>query len=75
MKKETYTAYDTECNILFVENSLPIDFPPSGTVYYYYNKWKCEGLLDEIHDHLREGAREKAGKTKTPTAACIDSSQ
>ena len=38
---------------------LPKDFPPYGTVYYYYNKWKCEGLWDEIHDHLREEAREK----------------
>lgn len=52
---------------------LPKDFPPYGTVYYYYNKRKCEGLLDEIHDRLREEVREKAGKTKTPTAACIDS--
>ena len=52
---------------------LPKDFPPYGTVYYYYNKWKCEGLLDEIHDHLREEVREKSGKAKTPTAACIDS--
>ena len=52
---------------------LPKDFPPHGTVYYYYNKWKHEGLLDEIHDRLREEVREKAGRTKTPTAACIDS--
>jgi len=52
---------------------LPKDFPPHGTVYYYYQKWKSEGLIDEINDHLREEARQIAGKDKTPTAACIDS--
>ena len=42
----------------------PKDFPSSGAVYYYYNKWKCEGLLDEIHDHLREGTRRKGRQGK-----------
>ena len=32
---------------------LPSDFAPWQTVYYYFNKWKNEGLLEEIFDTLR----------------------
>ena len=52
---------------------LPKDFPPHGTVYYYFNKWKSEGLIDEVNENLVGQARQKAGKDKGPSAACIDS--
>lgn len=29
---------------------LPSDFAPWQTVYYYFSKWKNEGLLEEIFD-------------------------
>ena len=32
---------------------LPSDFAPWQTVYYYFSKWKNEGLLEEIFDTLR----------------------
>ena len=32
---------------------LPSDFAPWQTLYYYFSKWKNEGLLEEIFDTLR----------------------
>lgn len=31
---------------------LPKDFPPHNTVFYYFNKWKLEGVLEELMDAL-----------------------
>ena len=52
---------------------LPIHFPPWNTVYYYYRQWKNNGLIDEIHEALRNLVRRKAGHQESPSAACIDS--
>jgi len=51
----------------------PKGFPPHGTVYYYYQKWKGEGALDEINDYLVGQPRAKAGRGKSPSAVCLDS--
>ena len=32
---------------------LPHDYPPYGTVYDYFRKWKKDGTWVKIHDHLR----------------------
>ncbi len=52
---------------------LPHDFPPWGTVHYYYRRWRLDGTWDRLHDALRERARTKAGREPTPSAAVIDS--
>jgi putative transposase len=52
---------------------LPINFPPWNTVYYYYRQWKNNGLIEEIHEALRNLVRKKAGRNESPSAACIDS--
>jgi putative transposase len=52
---------------------LPIDFPPWQTVYYYFNKWKREGLIEEIHDLMVKETRIKAGKNEKPSVGIIDS--
>lgn len=52
---------------------LPKDFAPWNTVYFYYRKWKNEGHFEEILDLLRNKVRVKAGRTESPSAACIDS--
>lgn len=31
---------------------LPKDFPPHNTVFYYFNKWKLEGVFEELMDTL-----------------------
>lgn len=52
---------------------LPKEFAPWNTVYYYYRKWKIEGHIEEIHELIRNMVRIKAGRTESPSAACIDS--
>lgn len=43
---------------------LPHDLPPWRIVYYYYAKWRAEGVWRKLHDALREAAREARGKKK-----------
>lgn len=52
---------------------LPRDFPPWGTVHYYYRQFRLAGVWQTIHDSLRPLVRRQAGKKPTPTAAIIDS--
>ena len=52
---------------------LPKDFAPWNTVYFYYRKWKREGVIEEIHDILRSHIREKAGRDSSPSVGIIDS--
>jgi len=53
--------------------NLPHDFPPEGTVRDYFHQWRRTGLLDTIHDALREQVRVLAGREPTPSAGSIDS--
>lgn len=52
---------------------IPTDFPPSGTVRYYFDKWNEDGTMLEIHDTLRRKVREQQGRNPEPTAIIIDS--
>lgn len=52
---------------------LPKGFAPWNTVYYYYRRWKYNGLFEEVHEALRSMVRKKAGREDSPSAACIDS--
>jgi len=52
---------------------LPHEFPPWGTVHYYYRRFRLDGSWQLIHDKLREKVRRKAGNKPTPSAAIIDS--
>ena len=51
---------------------LPLDFPPWGTVYYYFAKWQRDGAWERIHDALRERVREQERPTPRRTAS-VDS--
>ena len=53
--------------------ALPHDFPPWGTVHYYYRRFRLDGSWARIHDRLRERVRVAADKKPTPSAAVIDS--
>lgn len=48
---------------------LPSYFASWNTVYYYYRKWKNNGLIEEIHDMIRE----QSGREKDPSLGLIDS--
>ena len=52
---------------------LPHDFPPWGTVHYYYRCFRRNGAWQRIHDALRDKLRQSTGRKKSPSAAIIDS--
>jgi putative transposase len=53
--------------------ALPHDFPPEGTVRYYFHRWRRVGLWEQIHGTLRGMVRQRAGKESQPSAGSIDS--
>jgi putative transposase len=52
---------------------LPRDYRPWSTVYHYFRQFRREGTWEQVQTHLRELARERAGRDPTPSAAIIDS--
>ena len=52
---------------------LPRDFPPKGTVYHYFNRWRKNDLWERINTRLREQVRQAEGRAATPSAAILDS--
>ena len=52
---------------------LPHDFPPSGTVRYYFDTWTWDGTFERINDVLRRRVRFQDGRDPEPTAGSIDS--
>ena len=52
---------------------MPSGFPNWELVYYYFTKWKNNGVIEQIHELLRDKIRKKAGRYESPSLACIDS--
>lgn len=52
---------------------LPADFPSWKLVYYYFTKWKNDGVIQAIHDILREETRKQAGRNGAPSVGIVDS--
>jgi len=52
---------------------LPKDFAPWQTVYYYFRKWKFEGIIEDVLDGLHALARKIAGRKESPSMGIIDS--
>jgi len=52
---------------------VPHDLPPWGTVWYYFRKWRKEGVWQRINDTLRTRVRHAAGRQASPSAALLDS--
>ena len=53
--------------------NLPQDLPPSGTVFYYFNRWRKEKVWQQMNAGLREQVRLEAGRAATPSAGSMDS--
>ncbi len=51
---------------------LPTEFPPSGTVRYYFDTWTWDGTWIAINDVVREQVRMAHGRSAEPSAASID---
>jgi putative transposase len=52
---------------------IPHDLVPWQSTYYYFRKWKYNGLIEEVHDFLVGQVRLKKGKKETPTVGIVDS--
>ena len=48
---------------------LPGDFPPWGTVYWYFAKWQREGILEELSACLNVDCRENTPKKRSLAVA------
>lgn len=78
-RKRKHDLRDIFNAILYIVKSgcqwrmLPGDFAPWNTVYFYYRKWKLEGVIEQIHEYLRDLVRKKAGRHESPSLGIIDS--
>ena len=52
---------------------LPTEFGPWQTVYFYFRKWKLEGVFEQLMHHLRDTVRKVSGKSISPSIGLIDS--
>lgn len=52
---------------------LPHDYPPPGTVYDYFRRWKQDGTWVKIHDRLKDWVRTVEGRHPDPSAGILDS--
>jgi len=52
---------------------LPKCFPPWESVYYYFSLWKNNGLIETVHEIIRDKVRLKANKMVSPSVGLIDS--
>src|SRR4051812_45207080 len=52
---------------------LPKDFPPKSTVWRYFDEWRHNGTLEDIHDALRRKVRTEEKPYAPRTTASVDS--
>jgi putative transposase len=52
---------------------VPHDFPPWGTLWWYFRCWRLDGTWERIHEALRTRVRAAVGREVEPSAAIIDS--
>ena len=50
----------------------PKEFPPWGTVWWYFRRWRREGLWVHIHRALYQLVRAKAGRRPGPSVVIMD---
>ena len=52
---------------------LPREYPPWGTVHYYFRQWRLSGDWHKIHKVLRKQVRVSVGKNEHSSVGIIDS--
>ena len=52
---------------------LPNDFPPWGTVWWYFRRWRFDGVWTRVHRALYAAARQKADRKPCPSVVIMDS--
>lgn len=53
--------------------NLPAEWPHWQAIYYYFDKWKKDGTLEQINLQLNKADRKQVGREAEPSAFCIDS--
>jgi putative transposase len=53
--------------------ALPHDFPPWQVVYYYFRKFKLQGVWEDLNQVIHEKVRTQAGRQPQASAMIIDS--
>ena len=54
---------------------LPREYPPWGTIYWYFSTWKKDGTFEKIHDTLAKIVRVQQGKknhTQPPAFSIVN---
>jgi putative transposase len=51
---------------------LPKDFPPWGTVWWYFRQWRRQGFWTRIHRALYPRVRAKTGRRPGPSVVIMD---
>ena len=51
---------------------IPGCFPNWELVYYYFTRWKNNGVIEQVHELLRDKIRKNTGKYESPSLAYID---
>ena len=52
---------------------LPHDFPPWGSVYLQFWRWKKRGIFEQIHEYVRQGLRQLLGRNIEASAGVVNS--
>jgi putative transposase len=53
--------------------ALPPEYPPWQTVYWWFRRWRLDGMWDQLNTALRERVRLAIGRHPQPSAGIIDS--
>jgi putative transposase len=78
-RKRKYFMKDIFNAVLYVVKGgvqwrmIPKDLVPWESAYYYFRKWKMNGVIDELQDFLVAKVRLKNGKKESPSVGIIDS--
>src|ERR671932_2387621 len=52
---------------------LPREFPPWETVYFWFRRWRIDGIWERLNAGLRERLRTRLGTNPLPSAGIVDS--
>ena len=82
-KSESRPPRNRQRHFLLVANGLPVakpaprplskTWPPHGTVFYHYNKWKKKGIWNQILVAIHQQVCVADGREPTPSAGSVDS--
>ena len=77
-RRELHPRRDVVDAIMYVVRTgcawrhLPNDFPPWGTVFWYFQKWTRSGVVVQIHDRLRDAVRDSDGRDPMASTGIVD---